>query len=90
MGPVYDGLMHFLMSPEDLAPVLALALDWLGYAVQRTDAALFSRFPSRGYLAGLCPSRGCSSFAMIPVQPVWWDAPTPLPMSPSKYSWKGM
>lgn len=26
MGPVYDGLMHFLMSPEDLIPVLALAL----------------------------------------------------------------
>jgi urease accessory protein len=26
MGPLYDGLMHFLMSPEDLAPVLALAL----------------------------------------------------------------
>jgi urease accessory protein len=26
MGPVYDGLMHFLMSPEDLIPVLGLAL----------------------------------------------------------------
>jgi urease accessory protein len=26
MGPVYDGLMHFFMSPEDLVPVLALAL----------------------------------------------------------------
>jgi urease accessory protein len=26
MGPIYDGLMHFLFSPEDLAPVLALAL----------------------------------------------------------------
>ena len=26
MGPIYDGLMHFLMSPEDLVPVLALAL----------------------------------------------------------------
>jgi urease accessory protein len=26
MGPIYDGLVHFLMSPEDLAPVLALAL----------------------------------------------------------------
>ena len=26
MGPVYDGLTHFLMSPEDLLPVLALAL----------------------------------------------------------------
>jgi hypothetical protein len=36
------------------------------------------------------PARGRSSFAMIPVQPVWWEAPTPLPLSPSKYSWKGM
>ena len=26
MGPVYDGMVHFLTSPEDLAPVLALAL----------------------------------------------------------------
>lgn len=26
MGPVYDGLMHFLLSPEDIVPVAALAL----------------------------------------------------------------
>ncbi len=26
MGPVFDGLMHFLTSPEDLVPALALAL----------------------------------------------------------------
>jgi hydrogenase/urease accessory protein HupE len=26
MGPIYDGLMHFLMSPEDLVPALAVAL----------------------------------------------------------------
>ena len=26
MGPFYDGSMHFLMSPEDILPVLALAL----------------------------------------------------------------
>ncbi len=26
MGPFYDGLMHFLMSPEDIVPVLSLAL----------------------------------------------------------------
>ncbi len=26
MGPIYDGMSHFLMSPEDLVPVLALAL----------------------------------------------------------------
>jgi hydrogenase/urease accessory protein HupE len=26
MGPIYDGMMHFLMSPEDIIPVLALGL----------------------------------------------------------------
>jgi urease accessory protein len=26
MWPFYDGLMHFLMSPEDIVPVIALAL----------------------------------------------------------------
>ena len=26
MGPSYDGILHFLLSPEDFAPVLALAL----------------------------------------------------------------
>ena len=26
MGPIYDGLLHFLTSPEDLVPALALAL----------------------------------------------------------------
>jgi len=26
LGPVYDGLVHFLISPEDFIPVLALAL----------------------------------------------------------------
>jgi hydrogenase/urease accessory protein HupE len=26
MGPVYDGIGHLLMTPEDLVPVLALAL----------------------------------------------------------------
>jgi urease accessory protein len=29
LGPVYDGLLHFLLSPEDFLPVLALAL-WAG------------------------------------------------------------
>jgi hydrogenase/urease accessory protein HupE len=26
MGPVYDGLLHFVLSPDDLVPALALAL----------------------------------------------------------------
>src|SRR6185295_12768995 len=31
----------------------------------------------------------CSSLATSPVQPVWWLAPRPAPLSPWKYSWKG-
>ena len=34
LGPVYDGLLHFLLSPEDVLPVLALAL----FAGQRGTA----------------------------------------------------
>ncbi len=34
MGPVYDGLLHFLLSPEDIIAVLALAL----FAGQRGTA----------------------------------------------------
>lgn len=30
----------------------------------------------------------CRSFATSPVQPVWWLAPKPKPVSPSKYSLK--
>ena len=26
MGPIYDGLLHFLPSPEDIIPVFGLAL----------------------------------------------------------------
>jgi urease accessory protein len=26
MGPMYDGLLHFFLSPEDIVPVIALAL----------------------------------------------------------------
>jgi hydrogenase/urease accessory protein HupE len=26
MGPIYDGLLHFFLSPEDIVPVVALAL----------------------------------------------------------------
>jgi urease accessory protein len=26
MGPIYDGLLHFLLSPEDIVPVVALAM----------------------------------------------------------------
>ena len=32
--------------------------------------------------------RGASASATVPVQPVWWLAPSPAPLSPWKYSWK--
>lgn len=52
MGPVYDGLLHFLLSPEDLIPVLALALfaGLRGAAYGRR--ALFV-LPSAWFLGGL-------------------------------------
>ena len=52
MGPVYDGLLHFLMSPEDLIPVFALALfaGLRGAAYGRR--ALFV-LPSAWFLGGL-------------------------------------
>jgi hypothetical protein len=37
MGPVYDGMLHFLTSPEDLVPAVALAL--LGAAWRRSRQA---------------------------------------------------
>lgn len=30
------------------------------------------------------------SLATSPVQPVWWLAPMPAPLSPWKYSWNGI
>ena len=35
-----------------------------------------------------CPGRPRIRSATIPVHPVWWDAPSPAPLSPWKYSLK--
>ena len=58
MGPFYDGLMHFLMSPEDIVPVLALAL-LAGLRGAATDGGLCSRFLLPGCSAG--SSRICAA-----------------------------
>jgi urease accessory protein len=62
MGPFYDGLMHFLMGPEDLVPVLALALlaGLRGPAFGRR--ALFT-LPSAWFLGGLA---GLSAMTLNP------------------------
>jgi urease accessory protein len=52
LGPVYDGLMHFLLSPEDILPVLALAL----FAGQRGAAhgrSVLFVLPSAWFMGGL-------------------------------------
>jgi urease accessory protein len=58
MGPIYDGLMHFLMSPEDLVPVLALALlsGLRGAAYGRRTLFVLPAAWLLGGLAGLAAS----------------------------------
>jgi urease accessory protein len=55
MGPVYDGIGHLLLTPEDLVPVLALAL----YAGLRGAAAgrrTMFLLPSAWFAGGLAGS----------------------------------
>jgi urease accessory protein len=52
MGPVYDGLLHFLQSPEDVIPVLALALFAGLRGTDHGRRALFV-LPSAWLLGGL-------------------------------------
>lgn len=52
LGPVYDGLLHFLMSPEDFVPVLALSLLAGLRGAQHGRRALFV-IPAAWFLGGL-------------------------------------
>ena len=55
MGPVYDGIGHLLLTPEDLIPVLAVAL-YAGLRGAATGRLVFFLFPIAwlaGGLAGL-------------------------------------
>lgn len=71
MGPVYDGLMHFLMSPEDLVPVLALALlaGLRGAAYGRR--ALFT-IPAAWLLGGLFGLSAAATNAHPAVAAAWF------------------
>src|SRR5205085_11426362 len=61
--------------------------------VRALDAVHHLRFGS--VLAPLPPRSTPERYALItrsatrPVQPVWWEAPSPAPVSPWKYSWNG-
>jgi hydrogenase/urease accessory protein HupE len=52
MGPLYDGLAHFLTSPEDWVPVLALAL-WAGLRGAGHGRRALLALPGAWLLGGL-------------------------------------
>lgn len=71
MGPLYDGLMHFLMSPEDFVPVLALAFlaGLRGAAYGRQ--ALFT-LPAAWLLGGLVGISAAATNGNPIVSAVWF------------------
>jgi len=52
MGPVYDGVGHFLMTPEDLIPGLAIAL-FAGLRGPRSGRLTLFLFPLSWFLGGV-------------------------------------
>jgi hydrogenase/urease accessory protein HupE len=71
MGPIYDGLMHFLTSPEDLAPVLALALLAGLRGVAHGRRALFT-IPTAWLLGGLIGSTAAVSNPHPIIAAIWF------------------
>ena len=73
MGPIYDGLMHFLMSPEDLVPALALGL-FAGLRGPAHSRRVLFVLPSMwllGSLVGL-HAAAISGSAITSVSAIWF------------------
>jgi urease accessory protein len=71
MGPIYDGLMHFLLSPEDLVPVLALALLCGLRGASHGRRALFV-LPSAWLLGGLVGSTASAMSGNAGLSSIWF------------------
>ena len=52
MGPIYDGITHFALSPEDSLPVIALAL-YAGLRGPRPSRRLLGALPAAWFIGGL-------------------------------------
>jgi hypothetical protein len=66
MGPIYDGLVHFLMSPEDLVP--RLRWRWAGLAAPLTDGAHRLRFRCGSWVSlGLTAAATTGSAVLSPL-----------------------
>ena len=71
MGPIYDGSMHFLMSPEDLVPVLALALLSGQRGAQYGRRTLFV-LPAAWLLGGLLGLMGSATSGSPLASAIWF------------------
>ncbi len=86
MGPLYDGLMHFLMSPEDFVPALALALlvGLRGTAYGRR--ALFT-LPTAWLFGGLIGTGAAARIGSPVVSAVWFILLGVLLASDASFRW---
>ena len=71
MGPIYDGLVHFLLSPEDLVPVLALAL-WAGLRGASYGRRALFVLPSAWLLGGLLGSTASATNGSAVLSSIWF------------------
>ena len=71
MGPIYDGVTHFLLSPEDVVPVLALALFTGLRGASYGRSALFV-LPGAWLLGGLLGSTAPATNASAIVSSIWF------------------
>ncbi len=69
MGPIYDGVTHFALSPEDSLPVVALAF-YAGLRGPGSSRLLLAVLPSAWFVGGLL---ACLSGVALP--------PTALPLA---------
>jgi hydrogenase/urease accessory protein HupE len=73
VGPIYDGLMHFVMSPEDLIPALALAL-WTGLRGASYGRRLLFALPCAWLLGGLTGLAASATNGGAVLSSIWFIA----------------
>jgi hydrogenase/urease accessory protein HupE len=67
MGPLYDGFQHFLLSPEDIVPVVALAM-FAGLRGPAHARAMFALLPASWFA-------GCLLGTLTGMTPPSWPLP---------------
>ena len=89
MGPVYDGVLHFLTSPEDLVPALALAMLAGLRGATYARRAMFT-LPVAWLLGGLAGLSAASASAGPLATVLWLVLPGGLVVADAKLSLRAM